>query len=103
MVHLENAQFRAVAGKKQGFGTTPHEALDALMAQIPADETLPIAILPFNRGDAFFTQAQHDRLQDLKARQSTLTPAEVQELDALIEAEFDAAIARQKSVPQVKT
>jgi citrate lyase gamma subunit len=63
---------------------------------------VPIAIVPFNRGDAFFTRAQHDRLQELKARQATLTAAETQELDALIEAEFDAAIARQKSIQQVK-
>jgi hypothetical protein len=99
---LKTAQFRAVAGNVQGFGATPREALDALTAQIPADATLPIAIVPFNRGDVFFTQAQHDRLQDLTARQATLTATETQELDALIEAEFDAAIARQKSVQQVK-
>jgi hypothetical protein len=102
MALLEKAQFRAVAGNLQGFGETPRDALDALTAQITTEIAVPIAILPFNRGDVFFNEAQHDRLQELKARQATLTVGETQELDALIEAEFDAAIARQKSVQQVK-
>ena len=69
MSQRENAQFRAMAGAKQGFGVTPQEALNALMAVLPADATTPIVIWPYNRGDVYFTSAQQTRLQELKSRQ----------------------------------
>ena len=101
MSSLESAQFRAVAGDTQGFGATPNEALDALVTMFP-DFGMPIIILPFNRGDVFFTQAQHDRLQELKASRTARTADETRELDHLIEAEFEASVARMQSVQRVK-
>ena len=99
---MDTAQFRAVSGEKEGLGATPQEALDALIAGLPSDFGTPIVILPFNRGDVFFTQAQQDRLLELKTRQSLLTDAEDQELDNLIEAAFNASVARMQSVQPVK-
>ena len=63
------AKFRATTGPAQGFGTTPQEALMALMQGVSGSDTpLPIVIWPYNRGDAFFTDAQQARMQDLKGR-----------------------------------
>src|SRR5438552_2946351 len=92
--NLETAQFRATAGTVQGFGATPREALDSLMAHLSGDMPTPIVIWPFNRGDAFFAEAQQARLQELKGRRVALTEAERAELEQLIEASFDATIAR---------
>jgi hypothetical protein len=94
----EIAQFRACAGEAQGFGATPREALDALMEHLPDDAPAPIVIWPFNRGDAFFTEAQQNRLRELKARRERLTAAEQEELEHLVEAAFDATIARTQSL-----
>ncbi|MDQ2730700.1 MAG: hypothetical protein M3Y56_03495, partial [Armatimonadota bacterium] len=57
------AKFRAVTGASEGFGTTPQEALSALMESLTDDALAPIVILPYNRGDTFFTDAQHTRLR----------------------------------------
>jgi hypothetical protein len=103
MIRRENAQFRATAGAQQGFGATPQTALDALMARLPADAPMPIVIWPYNRGDAFFTDAQQARLQELKGRRDTLTAAEREEWEQLVEAEFDATIARTQALPLVKS
>lgn len=99
---MQDAQFRAVSGDKEGFGATPREALDALTATLDPDFGTPIVILPFNRGDMFFTQKQQDRLQELKARQNNLTDAENNELDSLIESAFKASVSRMQSVQPVK-
>jgi mRNA-degrading endonuclease RelE of RelBE toxin-antitoxin system len=56
----------------------------------------------YNRGDAFFTGEQNAKLQELKHRLDTLTPEERQELEALVEASFDATIPRTQSLPPVK-
>ncbi|HLK60787.1 MAG TPA: hypothetical protein VKU00_29760 [Chthonomonadaceae bacterium] len=99
----ETAQFRATAGAQQGFGATPQEALAALIACLPHDAPTPIVIWPYNRGDAFFTDAQQARLQELKSRRETLTKEESEELERLIEASFDAMIARTQTLPLVKS
>lgn len=90
----ETAKFRATIGSEQGFGTTPQEALAALMQHLSGDASLPIVVWPYNRGDAFFTDAQQARLQELKGRQETLTAEERAELEELVAAAFDATIAR---------
>ncbi|HVK04757.1 MAG TPA: hypothetical protein VM490_14860 [Armatimonadaceae bacterium] len=101
---IEAAQFRASSGSEQGFGATPREALEALMSRLAADAPpTPIVIWPFNRGDAFFTSTQQDRLRDLKARRASLTPAEYEELERLVEAAFDASISRTQSLQHVKS
>jgi hypothetical protein len=103
MSDRNTAEFRATAGALQGFGKTPQEALAALMQRLPDAVSVPIMIWPFNRGDAFFTDEQQTRLQELKQRQTTLTEEERAELEELIAAAFDATLARTQSMPVVKT
>ena len=103
MNHLDNAKFRATTGPKEGFGTTPQEALNALMQHLSGDAFSPIVIWPYNLGDAYFSDAQQARLQELKNRQETLAVEERMELEGLIEASFDATIARTKALTPVKT
>ena len=99
----ETAHFRATAGTQQGFGKTPQRALSALMALLPDDTPTPIVIWPYNRGDAFFTEAQQARLEELKSRRETLTEEERSELERLVEAAFDATIARTQALSVVKS
>ena len=98
MSQREDAQFRATAGEKQGFGVTPQEALSALISLLPGDAPTPIVIWPYNRADAYFTDAQQVRLQELKSRRDTLTDAERKELERLVEAAFDATVARTQAL-----
>ena len=99
----DTAEFRATAGAIQGFGRTPQEALAALMQCLPDEASVPIVIWPYNRGDAFFTEEQQTRLQELKQRQEALTREERAELEELIAAAFDATVARTQALPVVKT
>jgi hypothetical protein len=93
--------FRAVAGPHHSVGRTPGEALDALTAQLGADEAGTLVVVQHLRPDTFFTAAQRQRLGDLMARWraardrgASLPPAEQAELDALAAAELDAAARR---------
>lgn len=93
--------YRAVAGAKQSSGTTAGEALDALTAQLSADEASTLVIVQSLRPDQFFTAAQQQRLTQLMARWRTtrdqgilLLPQEQAELEALVEAELHAATQR---------
>ena len=93
----EALRFRACAGESQGFGGTPAEALSDLLGKL-ASESLPIVIWPYNQEDRFFRESQQARLKELKARRDALTPAERTELEGLIEAAFDATIARTQAM-----
>jgi hypothetical protein len=93
--------YRAIAGEKYAQGQTAGEALDALTAQLSADEASTLIIVQSLRPDRFFTAAQQQRLDALMARWRTLreqgTPLptdEQTELEALIEAELQASAAR---------
>jgi len=44
--------------------------------------------------DQYFTQAQYERMQALRARRPALTPEERTELEALIDAKMDATVTR---------
>ncbi len=103
MVNFTSVQFRATAGAAQAFGATPQEALNSLMTALPPDAPLPIIIWPYNRGDAYFSDAQQARLEELKSRRDTLTETERQEWERLVEAAFDATIARTQALPVVKS
>ena len=103
MTSRSEAKFRATAGTLQGFGTTPPQALSDLLRQMPDEATVPIVIWPYNQGDAFFTQAQQARLQELKQRQDSLTPEERAELEDLVAQAFEATVARTQALPVVKT
>ncbi len=97
------ARFRATAGTLQGFGRTPQQALAALMRLLPGAASVPIIIWSYNQGDAFFSEDQQARLQELKQRQDTLTAEERAELEELIAAAFDATVARTQALPVVKS
>jgi hypothetical protein len=99
---MEDAQFRACAGDIQGFGRTPFEALEALLSRLPQELPSPITIWPFNRGDNFFSAEQQARLQELKARQMSLTSDEQNELEALVARSFEATFTRAQSLQHVK-
>ncbi len=87
-------QFRASAGKTQGIGNTPGEALNDLLGRLGDAVLVPIVIRPFNRGDQYFTEAQQQRFVALRSRLEELVPAEREEWEQLVEASFDATIAR---------
>jgi hypothetical protein len=70
------------------------EALDALTAEWGDSIQETVVLIQRFQPDQYFTQAQHDRLQALFARRSTLTPDERTELEALIDAEVAATIVR---------
>lgn len=93
--------WRAVAGQRQSVGRTAGEALDALTAQMSADETGTLVVVQAMRPDAFFTAAQQQRLGELmdrwrvaRDRGTALAAEEQAELDALVAAELAAATRR---------
>jgi hypothetical protein len=53
--------------------------------------------------DAYFTQAQYDRMQKLLVCRASLTAEENEELDALIDAELEATVKRTDSLVGQKT
>jgi regulator of protease activity HflC (stomatin/prohibitin superfamily) len=90
-------RFRAIAGGRQSIGRTMGEALDALTAEWGDDIQETVVLIQRFQPDQYFTQAQYDRIQELLARRSTLTREERTELEALIDAEVDATVARTKT------
>src|SRR5438270_9528996 len=87
-------RFRAIAGTHQSVGRTMGEALDALATHW-GDEVEEAAVLIQRfRPDVYFTEAQHLRMEDLLARRGALTADERNELEALVDAELDATVAR---------
>ena len=102
MIHSEtidesNPRFRAIAGSLQSIGRTAGEALDSLLAQ--EGETIESSMIVIQRfaPDAYFSQAQHDRMQELLERHSTPNGAESNELNALIDAELDTTVIRSQA------
>jgi len=100
-----NKTYHAIAGTKHSFGATAGAALDALTAQLTADEASTLVIVQSFRPDQWFTAAQQQRLDQLMTRWRTardhnqsLPPAEQAELDALIDAELQAATQRAASL-----
>ncbi len=93
--------YRGVAGDKQSSGSTVGEALDALTAQLPEDESQLLVVVQNLRPDRFFNTVQQRRMAELMqqwrvARDGggTLPPGEQAELEALIEAELYASANR---------
>ncbi len=105
---VETAQFRATVGERQALGRTPTEALGNLLGElgevIPTPEVVstPIVIWPYNRGDKYWSETQQQRMIDLRSRMETLTVAEREEWERLVEMSFDAAIARTQAVQSSK-
>ncbi len=61
----DSKNFRAVSGKKQSFGETIGEALDALNEQLEAGERNTVVYVQDFRPDEFFTAGQQERLSEL--------------------------------------
>jgi len=87
-------RFRAVAGNRQSVGRTMGEALDALTADWGEDIQETAVLIQRFTPDSYFTEAQHSRMQELLSRRAALTVEERAELEALIDAELDATVAR---------
>jgi hypothetical protein len=87
-------QFVAIAGDRRSIGRTMGEALDALTADWGEDASETAVFIQRFQPDPHFTEAQYCRMQELLARRATLSPAERAELEALIDTEVDATIAR---------
>lgn len=97
--------YRAIKGEQQAASTTPCRALDTLERILAVqgketDEGTLIVIQRF-RPDAFFTAEQQARLQELMSRLhdacdtgQDLSPEEKQEIEHLVDAEWQAAIER---------
>jgi hypothetical protein len=93
--------YHAIAGAKHAEGQTAGEALDALTAQLSADEASTLVIVQSLRPDQFFTAAEQERLARLMAcwraareQGSALPVAEQAELEALIDTELRTSAAR---------
>jgi hypothetical protein len=97
--------YRAIRGDQQAAGETPGQALDTLERLLAVQEREEAAgmliIVQRFRPDAFFTAAQQARLQELMSRfhdtcntGQDLSPEEKQELERLVDAEWQAAIER---------
>ncbi|HEX9973600.1 MAG TPA: hypothetical protein VGD14_16125 [bacterium] len=91
----------ALAGDKQSQGKTAGEALDALTAQLPEDETGSLIIIQSRRPDHFFNAVQQKRLAELMEYWRTaqdkgeILPIEKQtELETLVETELRASANR---------
>ena len=63
---------------------------------------MPVIIQHFGP-DRFFTQAQYDRMQELRNRIETLSVEERTELDTLIDAELQATIDRLDALAPAST
>ena len=93
--------YHAIAGAKHAEGKTAGEALDALTAQLSADEASTLVIVQSLHPDRFFTAAQQERLAALmehwrtaRDQGNTIPVDEQAELEALIDAELRASAAR---------
>jgi hypothetical protein len=82
-------------------GKTPGEALDSLTELLGEDEAGTLVIVQHLGPDRFFTADQQRRLaqlmelwRDKRDADSQLSPAEQAELEALVDAETDAARLR---------
>jgi hypothetical protein len=73
------------------------------MRRLPGEASVPIIIWPYDQGDAFFSEDQQARLQELKQRQDALTAEERTELEELIATALDTTVARTMHLPVVKS
>ncbi len=90
--------YRAVAGARQAVAKSAGAALDALTAQLPAEEAGTLVVIQNHRPDRFFTAEQQKRLEELMRRWraarhegSSLSFADQAELNALVDAEVQAS------------
>ena len=91
-------RFRAICGDRESTGRTMGEALDALAASWSDIAGETAVLIQRVGGDRYFTDAQHQRLQELLSRRDSLSAPERSELEALIDAELDATVSRSTPV-----
>ncbi|MGL4550485.1 MAG: hypothetical protein ACRC33_04805 [Gemmataceae bacterium] len=98
-------RFHAVAGGKKSEGATPGEALDRLTSQLDDPHAATLVFIGPGGPDEFFTAQQQGRLSELYGRLrsardegTALPPGEQDELDALIDAEQEAAVRRTEAL-----
>ncbi|HJT31640.1 MAG TPA: hypothetical protein VJ783_06270 [Pirellulales bacterium] len=91
-------RYRAVAGEQQSVGNTAGEALDALSAQLPADQKGTLVVVQNLQADEFFTKQKRARLEELMTRwraardaNLALPATEQAELERLVRDEVAAA------------
>jgi FAD synthase len=97
--------YRAVGGAHQALAKTAGAALDALTAQLPAEETGTLVVIQNHRPDQFFSAEQQRRLSQLMQRWqsardmgTSLLAAEQVELSELVDAEVEASGKRAAAV-----
>lgn len=109
----EQTVYRAMHGKQQATGATPGQALDllerTLAVQDCSESEGTTVIVQRFRPDAFFTAAQQSRLRELmdrfcaaSAAGQELAPDEKQELEQLVDTEWQAAIQRSTMILNVR-
>ena len=93
--------YRAIAGDRSATGQTAGEVLDALTAQLPSLTPAPLLLLQRFQGNSWFNTQQQNRLAALteqwrhaRDQDQLLASPETQELEDLVDAELNAAIAR---------
>ncbi|HEY3242493.1 MAG TPA: hypothetical protein VGM03_04000 [Phycisphaerae bacterium] len=98
--------FRARANGCQALGRTAGEALDGLGPHLTAERTTVVLVQRLG-GDQFFSPTQIERLRELMAQWrrardagTSLAPPDEQELETLIEREFDAAARRAEALAE---
>ena len=101
--------YRAICGMQQAAGTTPGQALDMLEQELAAkgsgESGNILIIVQRFRPDNFFSAEQQLRLRELMERfhqanatGQALAPNEQQELEQLVDAEWNAAIERSATI-----
>ena len=106
--------YRAIKGDRQATGLTPGQALDILEGMLSTKNqdkaTSTLVILQRFGPDEFFSATQQTRLEGLMTRfreanesGESLTPEEKQELMQLIDAEWQASIARTAAILEQTT
>lgn len=106
-IHSEKGvtSYRAIAGSRKAVGRTAGQALDAIAGRLTEDETSTLVVVQHHRPDRFFTAQQQKRLGELmtlwrsaRDSNSTLSPQDQAELDALVEAEVQASAQRAAAI-----
>jgi len=101
----EQSIYRAISDGWHAAGATAGAALDALEALLPDDTTSAAILIQRFTPDTFFVEAEQIRLQALmeqlqlaRVKGHELTPAEMLELEDLINAELRATALRAEAL-----
>lgn len=108
-VRAEETIYRALCGEQQATGATPGQALDMIERELAAQGNKQsggtLVIVQRFLPDKFFTADQQARLRELMdqfhaaiAVGEALSPQKQQELESLVEAEWNALIERAAAI-----